>query len=183
MGGGLNWGVLADVLLSDMQDPLSTAVFFLYLAFIILAFLNIINGACVDTAVETGRTQRDLLMQKELDFKEQYTRQMRSLFRAMDTTGTGRLNYEEFHEHMQDPRVQCYLYALGLDTSDVGRLFGLLDTDNSADVDVEEFLVGCLRLKGNARSIDVYAMMRDLKLLDIRVEELCIAVDKLLPFL
>jgi len=183
MMGGVSWGILSDVLLVDMQDPLSAAFFFFYLAFTILAVLNIITGAFVDTAVETARTQRDFLIEKELALKEQYAQQMRSLFGAMDKDGSGTLHYAEMHEYMQDPRVQGYFSALGLETSDAERLFGLIDVDNSGDVDVGEFLEGFLRLKGNARSIDVYSIMRDLKLLDGRVEALCKAVDNFWTFL
>jgi len=157
--------------------------FFFYLAFTILALLNINTGACVDTSVETARTQRVKLFEKELELKEQYAKQMRSLFGAMTTNRSGTLNYAEFHEYSQDPRVQGYLSALGLEANDAERLFAILDANNSGDVDVGEFLDGCLRIKGNARSMDVYTMMRDLKILDGRVKALCKSVDKFLLFL
>jgi len=172
--GGVSWGVFSDILLSDMQDPMSAAIFFFYLSFTILAVLNIITGACVDTAVETARVNRRMLSEKELELKEEYAKEMLSRFKNR----SGTLNYTQFHEYTQDPRVQGYLCALGLDTSDVKRLFSLLDADNSGDIDVAEFLDGCLRLKGHARSMDVYTIMRDLKLLGGRVEALCKAVDK-----
>jgi hypothetical protein len=179
MLGGVSWGVLSDLLLLDMQDPLSAAVFFFYLAFTILVALNIITGACVDAAVETSRVHRRLLSEEELRLKEEYAKQMLARFGALDDDTTATLNYAEFHEYTQDPRVQAYLCALGLDSSDLKRLFGLLDADNSGDIDPREFLDGCLRLKGHARSMDVYSIMRDLKLLGGRVEALCQAVDKL----
>merc|ERR1712060_1044155 len=130
-----------------------------------------------DNAVETARTQRDFLIEKELELKEQYAKQMRSLFGAMDKDGSGTLTYGEIHDYLQEPRVQGYFSAMGLEVNDVERLFGLIDSDDSGDVDVGEFLDGCLRLKGNARSIDVYTIMRDLKLLDGRVEAICKAIS------
>jgi len=172
--GGKSWGVFSDVFLSDMQDPLAAAVFFFYLVFTILIVLNIITGACVDTAVETARSNRRLLSEKELELKEEYAKELLSRFKNR----SGKLNYAQFRDYTQDPRVQGYLCALGLDASDIKRLFSLLDVDNSGDIDISEFLDGCLRLKGHARSMDVYTIMRDLKLLGGRVDALCEAVKK-----
>mmetsp|Transcript_9827 Transcript_9827/g.16405 ORF Transcript_9827/g.16405 Transcript_9827/m.16405 type:complete len:111 (-) Transcript_9827:160-492(-) len=55
--------------------------------------------------------------------------------------------------------MAAYFTALGFEPHDCVRLFTLLDTDSSGTVDIEEFLDGCLRLKGFARSIDVHFIM------------------------
>jgi len=86
------------------------------------------------------------------------------------------------HEYLKDSRVQGYFSAFGLEASDVEMLFALLDTDNSGELDVGEFVDGCLRLKGDARSIDIHSIMHDLKHLDGRVEALCKAVHKIGTF-
>mmetsp|Transcript_56434 Transcript_56434/g.127326 ORF Transcript_56434/g.127326 Transcript_56434/m.127326 type:complete len:308 (+) Transcript_56434:2-925(+) len=169
MLGGVSWGVCSDALMDI--DWFTGALFFFYVAFTILAVMNIITGVFVDNAVETARTQRDFLIQKEMELREKYTGEMRDLFAEMDKEGTGTIGLAEVQAYLEDPRVQGYFTALGLDPNDTERLFKLIDDDGSGDVDVGEFLDGCLRLKGQARSIDVYAIMHDLKLLDTKVEE------------
>mmetsp|Transcript_50641 Transcript_50641/g.151448 ORF Transcript_50641/g.151448 Transcript_50641/m.151448 type:complete len:696 (+) Transcript_50641:23-2110(+) len=158
MLGGVSWGVLTDALL-EVDLWFSAIIFFLYVFFTMLAVLNIITGVFVDNAVETARTQRDYLVQKEMEVKEMYVKEMQKLFSQMDEDQSGTVCLEEVKEYFQDPHVKSYFTALGLDPHDSERLFTLLDDDGSGDVGVNEFINGCLRLKGQARSIDIYALL------------------------
>merc|ERR1712190_23340 len=101
-------------------------LFFFYIAFTILAVLNIITGVFVDNAVETAKTQREFLVQKEMELKERYVSEMRSLFLEIDDDGSGSVTLDEIQEYFEDPRVQSYFQALGLDTHDSERLFKLI---------------------------------------------------------
>jgi len=44
---------------------------------------------------------------------------------------------------------------MGLDIDQVRTLLTLLDRDQNGEVDIEEFITGCLRLKGGAKSLDM----------------------------
>merc|ERR1712228_905693 len=96
----------------------------------------------------------------------------RDLFAEMDQDGIGTISLDDVKVYFKDPRVMGFFTALGLDPNDTERLFSLIDDDGSGDVDVNEFLDGCLRLKGQARSIDVYAVMHDIRGLDGKICEL-----------
>mmetsp|Transcript_25246 Transcript_25246/g.57274 ORF Transcript_25246/g.57274 Transcript_25246/m.57274 type:complete len:648 (-) Transcript_25246:92-2035(-) len=170
MLGGVSWGVVSDALLTiDLTTPL---LFFFYIAFTILAVLNIITGVFVDNAVETAKTQREFLVQKEMELKEKYIMEMRDLFSEMDKDGNGKVTLDEIQEYFQDARVMSYFQALGLDPNDTERLFSLIDDDDSGEINVEEFLHGCLRLKGQARSIDVHSVIHHIKRLAWKFEKL-----------
>merc|ERR1712170_275838 len=101
------------------------ALFFFYIAFTMLAVLNIITGVFVDNAVETARMQRDFLVQKETELKEKYIVELRALFAEMDQDQSGTITLLEIQEYLDDPRVTSYFAALGLDASDTERLFDL----------------------------------------------------------
>jgi len=161
MLGGVSWGVASDALF-DIHWTVA-GLFFFYIFFTMLAFLNITTGVFVDNAVETARTQRDFLVQKETELKEKYLAEMRDLFMEMDEDGSGTVSMEEVAAYFEDPRVRSYFAALGLDSADTERLFNLLDCDEDGDVGVDEFLDGCLRLKGLARSIDVQHLLMEFK--------------------
>merc|ERR1712203_4802 len=60
-----------------------------------------------------------------------------------------------FEEAVEDASMVAYFSALGLEIADVKSLFVLLDRDQTGSIDIEEFLVGCLRLRGEARSLDL----------------------------
>eukprot|EP00435_Cladocopium_sp_Y103_P013588 s2004_g3.t1 len=113
----------------------------------------------VDNAGAAAKTQRDYIIEKEREVKETYIRELQNLFWQMDDDESGTLTAEEMQQLVKDPRMAAYFTALGFEPHDCVRLFTLLDTDSSGTVDIEEFLDGCLRLKGFARSIDVHFIM------------------------
>merc|ERR1712113_712647 len=86
---------------------------------------------------------------------QQYRQKVELFFREADLDKSGYLNWEEFHRHMQNEHVKAYFEALELDVQQAHVLFEILDSDGSDEVSFEEFLEGCYRLKGQARSIDV----------------------------
>ena len=55
--------------------------------------------------------------------------------------------------------MKAYLSSMELDVSQVKALFVLLDVDESGEVSVDEFVKGCTRLKGAARSMDVNMLL------------------------
>jgi len=167
MLAGVSWGEFSDVLYA--VDWFSHALFFFYVFFTMLAVLNIITGVFVDNAVESARNQRDVMMQKEMEIKETYIREMRELFAQMDEDESGTITHQEIKEYLDDPRVLLYFQVLGLDARDSEKLFSLIDERGNEEVSVQEFIDGCLRLKGQARSIDVYSIMRTCSRLEVRL--------------
>ncbi|CAE7453853.1 Scn11a [Symbiodinium sp. CCMP2592] len=157
MLGGINWGILCDMLLA--MDTLSPMLFIFYVLFALLAVLNIVTGVFVDNAVDKAKTQREFLIEKEREVKEKYIKELQNLFLEMDVDASGTLTAEEMQHLVKDPKMSAYFSALGFEAHDCVRLFSLLDSDASGHVDIEEFLDGCLRLKGMARSIDVHFIM------------------------
>lgn len=75
-------------------------------------------------------------------------------------------------------RAQAFLNTLELDVAESKRLFDLLD-DGGGNVHVEDFVQGAMRLKGQARSLDVITIMRDCSGILRRLDRLCQSVNAL----
>mmetsp|Transcript_37526 Transcript_37526/g.100020 ORF Transcript_37526/g.100020 Transcript_37526/m.100020 type:complete len:183 (-) Transcript_37526:38-586(-) len=133
--------------------------------------MNIITGVFVDNAVETAKTQHDWLVQKQLELREKYVVEMREIFLDLDEDASGTMTLEELTRGLKDPRVQSYFTALGLELHDTARLFNLIDDDGSGDVSIDEFLDGCLRLKGEAKSIDMHSVIHQMRRLEDRISQ------------
>merc|ERR1719215_854331 len=86
---------------------------------------------------------------------ETYTQRIRNFFLAADIDKSGTLSWDEFRTYLQDRKVKAYFQSMDLDVSQAHVLFELLDSDGSDQVELQEFLDGCMRLKGNAKSIDL----------------------------
>lgn len=66
-----------------------------------------------------------------------------------------------FEEKINSPEVREYFQSLGLDVWDAWSFFKMLDLDESGAVDMEEFLMGCLRVRGQAKAIDISKIIHD----------------------
>lgn len=61
---------------------------------------------------------------------------------------------------------------LGISTDDIWGLFLLIDADHNGVVDLEEFINGCMQLRGPAKSLQVARMSYENKITR-SLEELC----------
>ncbi|CAK9057070.1 unnamed protein product [Durusdinium trenchii] len=94
--------------------------------------------------------------------KEKYFRAVRRLFTQLDQNSDGGITRKEFERAWKDPVLQTVFDALEISSTDAWDLFRQLDRDGSGEVDVDEFLEGCMMIKGPARSIDVVCIKKDL---------------------
>jgi len=125
----------------------------------VFGVLNVVTSVFVDNAHQVSQRDRDIVTQHEIQRHLDYAKDIRHFFMEADKDNSGMLSWEEFHEHLQDPKVQAYFATLQLDVAQAHALFLLLDVDETNEVDIDEFVGGCMRLKGDAKSIDVNMLL------------------------
>lgn len=152
MTGGVDWIELYEAF-DDLW--LAQGLLLLYIAFAFFAAINVVTGVFVESAMRTSETDREYIIQEEMAAKELYVKKMQQLFEEMDTNGLGTISLDEFEAHLGDERAIAYLNALKIDFSEARTLFSLLDIDQSGHIDFQEFLAGCDKLSGEARSMDL----------------------------
>merc|ERR1712106_247782 len=81
------------------------------------------------------------------------------IFRAGDANDSGALSWEEFKEHLGDERVSVYLSTLDLEFSELQTLYKILDVKGMNAVAIDDFVWGCIRLKGEAKSMDLCTLL------------------------
>eukprot|EP00438_Fugacium_kawagutii_P007713 Skav226432 [mRNA] locus=scaffold696:132362:135195:+ [translate_table: standard] len=59
------------------------------------------------------------------------------------------VSIKEFKQAMKDPALHAVFDALEISAGDAWALFTQLDRDGDAEVNVDEFLEGCMLLKGS----------------------------------
>lgn len=153
ISGGKDWGDYYEVI--QILPFVNRALYLLYIWFCVIAAMNVITGVFVENAMCTSELDRDFLIQEEIHEKDKYVKAMRGLFAEMDVSNSGGISLVEFETHLEDPRAIAYFNAMEVDFSEAKTLFVLLDVDNSGTIDFEEFLEGCEKLKGEAKSIDL----------------------------
>lgn len=160
ISGGIDWNVATEEL-----DEVYLAAFVFYIFFMTFAVLNIVTGLFCQHALETAQQDADSVIREHLAAKRSHISILRKIFNTMDDEQNGVITLDNLENLMQDgdENLKHYLEALDLEVDDAWTLFKLLDREETNTVDVEQFVDGCLRLKGQAKGIDVATMMYESK--------------------
>jgi len=153
MTQGIAWGELIDSLV--LLHTFYLALFLCFVSIALFAMLNVVTGIFVETSMHLSQLDRDQIMQDELRRKEALTRSIQLIFKEMDVDGSNTITKQELAQSLKDEHILAYFNSLELDPTDVQTLFTLLDTDDSGSINMDEFWLGVMRLKGEARSLDV----------------------------
>merc|ERR1712187_615589 len=62
---------------------------------------------------------------------------------------------------MRNQDTRHFFSALGLDVSHASEVFSLMDVDGGGALEIDEFVIGCMQLKGGARAVDMESLMRE----------------------
>lgn len=159
--GGVGWEEVINPLVSNVS-PLLGVAFVLYVAVGICALLNLVTGLFVEKVTQTVRTARD----------NDLARHICELF-IKDIDQEHQLGWEEFSEKMKGRAMRDFFKAIEVDPSDAKDFFAMLDTDNSGTVSAEEIVNGCLRLRGQAKSLDMAILIRAVDNIEATLMSLC----------
>ena len=185
--GGLSWWEVQRLLLE--VHVVYGLLFVCFISIMLLAVLNIITGIFVNDALEMAASDQDVMMQAEQEMKLDQVKKLRQLFDRFDSNEKSVLTLGDFESHIRDPEVQVILGMLGLDISEAPAFFKLLDVDKSGEVEIDEFVMGCLNLKGKTKMMDMEVTVQDTrrmvkklvdsqKFLNIRLDSLASSSSK-----
>jgi len=142
------------------------------------AVVGVINGVFMQETFKVASTDdRIMVRQKTMSLKT-HEKKMRALFDRADHSGDGYLDQEEFRAIVSDDSISTWLASMDLVASDVDLLFDLIDNGDGL-ITVEELIEGVSKLKGNARSIDLQLLMRELSRVQDNMTELSTSIQSL----
>jgi len=168
--GGTDWGEVY-MLLEPMNWPYK-CFYVLFQIFAALALLNVITAVFVESTMQRSSRDRESAVVDEISSRKELQVRISALFEEFDEDRDGQIRKEELKAHMQKKHVAAYFSSLGVDVTQAGKLFLLLDRDGSGFIDRQEFLHGCLRLRGDAKSVDLAVLQSDVDLLVRDMEEM-----------
>lgn len=159
--GGRDWGEVYHALVKI--SLIYGVCFLVYIYFMVFLVLNVVIGTVVDVTSGVAARDRDRMVEDEMKALKDYASDIKDFFRQADADGSGQLSWEEFRTHLADNRVKAYFQTLDLDIRQAHVLFKLLDCNDNDEVGIDEFLDGCLRLKGQAKSLDLHLVIYQLE--------------------
>jgi hypothetical protein len=124
------------------------------------AVIGVINGVFMQETFKVASSDDSIMMrQRDRDVRI-YGEKMSRLFQATDADSNGVVSIDEFGTVMQDPEIVKWMSTLEIPVRDHRDLFTLLDVDSNGVLTAEELVKGMLRLRGNAKSVDVISLKR-----------------------
>lgn len=143
-------------------------VFISYELVVGFAMVKVITGVFMHETFNAVSTDDDLLILMRERQVAQYVRRMEYFFNLTDVDHNGKFSWEEFMLMIRDERSKVWLSGMGLDVHDAQLTFELLD-DGDGSLTTEELVRGFSRLRGEARSIDVLALLQTTRRVEMLV--------------
>ncbi|CAK0875955.1 unnamed protein product [Prorocentrum cordatum] len=146
------------------------------LVMIVFAFGVILTQAVSEHTV--GGTQiadSDLIKYygAQLREKQVYADRLRMLFEEMNADYDAEcegLTAADIYEQMEKPKVQSWFKAMDIDAKQTWKLFKALDTANAGIISLQDFVEGCLQMKGSATRVDVESLKWEIRAANQRAE-------------
>jgi len=157
--GGVDWNELTVPIMNEIH-VLVGGVIVLYIAFGVLALLNVVTGVFVESALKSAKEDRDDYM----------LHHVKALFQSADASKKGCLDWEDFKGIADNPQMLEFFRAIDVDPAQAQAVFQLLDADESGQIDLDEFLNGCLCLHGPAKAIDISTLRYELRIMAKRLD-------------
>lgn len=150
ISGGMDWQDMAQPLTDDVS-PMMAIVFSAYVAFSVLAMMNVITGIFVDNAKTYAQQDKDSYV----------VRHVLNLFKQSDLNEQNAIDWKVFQAKLDTRELQELFDAVDVNVADARSLFKLIDTDNSGSVSPDELMRGWIRLQGPAKALDLSLLLRE----------------------
>lgn len=156
ISNGLDWSEAVDTLLP--VGGIWIGLFYLYIAFISFAVLNVMTGVFCHSAIKAAERDHEMVIHSLLQNKREFKELVSNLFFRIDDLGLGMITISEFEKHFNDEAVRAFFESLEMGAADAWTLFASLDADGDNVISLNDFTERCIQLHGPARSVDLYAL-------------------------
>jgi voltage-gated sodium channel len=153
--GGINWKNLVYPFIEGGY-PTMGCVLVCYIAFVIFALMNVVTGVFAERA----------MLSAEEDSNQFLVSNLSNLFSTVEGEDFT-ITKEQFHCMLDRAEMIEYCDFLNLDHEDAFDLFDILDMEDCGAVNRDELISGLLRLRGNAKALDLTFFMKQTNLMNM----------------
>lgn len=161
------------------QQPGFFAFFIAFIILLTFGLLNTIVGLVIEFTMRQANDDNKRLKNKSEKARQMVFSQLRDICRAADTDGSATLSLDEVKVAVNKPEIYQKLKTIDFPVDEPEKIFDLLDYADSGELSIDEFITGCIRMKGQAKSKDLLVaqvaikdMGKDLDVFDAELERL-----------
>jgi len=155
--GGDSWRGMANSLI-PVGHPYYI-LFLVYISFFLLVVMNTLTSLFLEATIQNAEKDKNTMIRETLKKKKEYMQMASELFQTLDEDGSGEISEEEFEMHAKNPELVALASSLDIDVTDIAQFYDTLSCQGKFKVDSETFIVGCMALKGTARSLDLQSLI------------------------
>jgi len=148
--GGVDWDTVVRPLVDNI-GPEVGILFTLYIMFTVFAMLNVVTGVFIQNVIKNDSAERESNTMSHVQ----------QLFKKIDVGHRNQVTWDEFESQLDTKAMREFFRTIDVDMENARDLFELLDVDDSGEVDVDEFVDGCLRMWAPTKGLDIMRLMRD----------------------
>lgn len=160
--GGIDWKDAADSV--KPMGAFYYLVFLLYMTFFIFVIMNTLTSLFVSTSIRSAERDQQNIIAEEMRKKHDHIQKIKTLFKNLATHNQVKLTQPDFEIVLQDPEMMAFMSTLEIEPMDVEQFFSILSNDGKDGVDLNDFVVGCMRMGGQARSMDLLGLIHNNKI-------------------
>lgn len=141
-----------------MQKQPGMVIFFvIFMAICSFGLLNIVVGVVVESTLATSEKDESKVKRAQERDRQRVFDHLREIFEGADEDGSGTLTLGEVQKAISKPEIYNKLKMIDFPVEDPKSIFMILDYDNTCELSIDEFISGCIRMKGTAKSKDLLA--------------------------
>jgi hypothetical protein len=126
------------------------------------AVIGVINGVFMQETFKVAQTDDIIMVRQKEKAMKTFRDNMTFLFTGLDDSQDGMVSLEEFCKLGDYPQVKNWLASMEIRVDDLEAMFHIMDEDNSGAMTIDEVVHGMEKLKGHARSVDLFGLKLDL---------------------
>jgi len=134
-------------------------LFLFYIVFVTFGVMNVVTGVFVDKALEITSQDKEFVILEEIENRREDIRQLKEFFYTLDHDGNGVIDKRKMIGSLEDHWLQGSLSSMDIDGHAMVTLFEVIDTDNKGTLTIEEFIQGCMQIRGDAKAVDLFALL------------------------
>jgi hypothetical protein len=137
----------------------AASLFVFFIAFMQIAVLNILTGIFVEQAMKLAPPDRDRMALEYTKAEIEEAEELRRMCYEMDINGDGTIKKEELCGYIEEGKLKAFFMTLGLNLKDADNFWSIIDRHHDDAIDIETFVMECMKLKGAATNFDLAYLM------------------------
>lgn len=166
-------GIIEDSLRPVMEvQPFEAWIFFMFYSLVTIALLNVLTSMIVAVAVSHTDENTEFMWDMEHKTRQVQLTKLGKLFQVLDTDGGGTLSRLELEAWLDEDQIMNVFKECEIPFEEAFELFDLIDRDQTGELDIDEFLGACSRIRGDCKSKDVHTVKLATECINIKMDYL-----------